>query len=95
MHVLIEGHEDQDQEADASGRDRDQIMKPHQDFRGLASVKWAGQGVTDQLGHNQEPTVGPPMPLNEQRTEVGWRGAVGQPFGVVVQSPSTRHQVDR
>ena len=43
---------------------------------------------------HQQPAVGPALPLDAQRTEVGRRRAVAEPLGVVLETPAVHAQVE-
>ena len=51
--------------------------------------------ISEQLGQNEEPSVGPAASLDNEGTEIAGRGTIGQSLRVVKEPPSSRHQIDR
>src|SRR5882724_2869417 len=48
----------------------------------------------DQVGQDNKSTVRPAPPLNNQRTEVRRCSAIGQTFGIVVQTPPAFDEIN-
>ena len=86
----------QHEQADRAPRDRRHVVPPQEQLAeaGPLSHPPPGLGLTAQLGQDQQAAVGPAAPLDAQRTEVGRRRAVAQPFRAVVQPPAVHAHVD-
>jgi len=87
---------EQEHQAHRAPGDRRHVVPPQEQLTepGALAQRPPGAGLAAQLGHDQQPAVGPAAPLDAQRAEVGRGGAVAHPFRAVVQPPAVHAQVD-